>query len=193
MKSVCVFCGSSIGNDPGFQEQAWELGKRLASDSVRLIYGGSKLGIMGEVANAVLKHSGEVTGVLPKFLGAKESAHPGLTELIWVETMHQRKNKMFELSEGFIALPGGIGTLEEVCEILTWQQLGLHRFPIGFLNVGGFYDPLFEQFKKMEEKALLRPEVRNMAIFSSSVSDLLHNMHQHRAPVTFETLQLSQT
>ena len=193
MKSVAVFCGSNLGNDSVFQEQAWELGSQLAAQSIRLIYGGSRFGIMGEVANAVLKNSGEVTGVLPKFLGDKESAHPGLTELIWVETMHQRKTKMFELSEGFIALPGGFGTLEEICEILTWRQLGLHRFPIGFLNIGGFYDPLFQQFEKMEEKALLKPDLRRMAIFSSNADELLLRMQQYRAPQAVELLHLSQT
>jgi uncharacterized protein (TIGR00730 family) len=141
MKSICVFCGSSNGDDPQFIETARNLGKALAESGITLVYGGANVGLMGAVADASLDSGGSVIGALPQFLQGKEIAHTGLTELILCETMHQRKTKMFELSQGFIALPGGFGTLEEVVEILTWQQLGLHKYPVGFLNVNGFFGP----------------------------------------------------
>src|SRR4051812_45956194 len=128
MKSVAVFCGSSQGNDPQFTEAAQSLGRTLAEKNITLIYGGAAVGLMGTIANAVLQHKGKVIGVLPRFfLSGKEVPHHHLTELILCDSMHERKTKMFELSEGFIAMPGGFGTLEEVSEILTWQQLGLHQ------------------------------------------------------------------
>ena len=134
MKSVTVFCGSSMGTDPIYKSQAFLLGKTLAQQNIKLIYGGAKVGLMGAVADGALSENGKVIGVLPHFLGTKEIAHESLTELIRVESMHERKTKMSELSEGVIALPGGFGTLEELFEMLTWGQLGLHQKPIGILN-----------------------------------------------------------
>jgi uncharacterized protein (TIGR00730 family) len=135
MKSVTVFCGSSSGSNSVYATQAMLLGTALAHRKIRLIYGGAKIGLMGIIADAVLKEGGEVVGILPQFLSSKEIAHRGLTQLIMVDSMHERKTKMHELSDGVIALPGGFGTLEELFEMLTWAQLGLHQNPIGLLNV----------------------------------------------------------
>jgi len=181
MKSLCVFCGSSSGNDPAFIKTARLLGQALAENQITLVYGGSNVGLMGAVADATLEHGGQVIGVLPKFLQDKELAHKGLTKLILCDTMHERKTKMFELSEGFIALPGGFGTLEEVVEVLTWQQLGLHQFPIAFLNVNGYYDHLRNLFNHMEAAQLLKTENRNMALFADVVSDALVQMKSYQA------------
>lgn len=182
IKSICVFCGSSLGNDPAFVEAARLLGRLLAENQITLVYGGAKVGLMGVVADSVLENAGTVIGVIPKFLEQKEITHLGLTELIICETMHERKTKMFELSQGFIALPGGFGTLEEVIEILTWQQLGLHKCPIAFLNVNGFYDHLHMLFKEMEAKELLKSENRKMALFRADPLDLIHEMKTYKAP-----------
>lgn len=185
MKSVCVFCGSSSGDDPAFIKTARLLGQTLAENQITLVYGGANVGLMGAVADAVLEHGGKVIGVLPKFLQGKEIAHQGLTELILCETMHERKTKMFELSEGFIALPGGFGTLEEVVEILTWQQLGLHQYPVAFVNVNGYYDHLRSFFNEMERTQLLKTENRNMALFADVVSEALTQMKSYR-PINVE-------
>lgn len=182
MKSLCVFCGSSSGNNPEFLNAARLLGQFLADENIRLIYGGANVGLMGVVADSVLENGGSVTGVIPQFLKGKEIAHTRLSELILCETMHERKTKMFELSQGFIAMPGGFGTLEEVVEVLTWQQLGLHKYPVGFLNIGGFFDYLSMFFDEMERKELLKAENKNMALFRSSVPDLLNTMKSYKAP-----------
>lgn len=182
MKSICVFCGSSFGSDSKFKEEAETLGDRIAKSGRTLVYGGAKVGLMGVVANAVLKGGGKVIGVLPHFLSAKEIAHKGLTELIFCESMHERKTKMFELSEGFIALPGGFGTLEEISEILTWQQLGLHTYPVAFLNTNGYYNDIFNQFRKMQTSGLLKPENRQMALFADDIDSLLAAMESYKAP-----------
>src|SRR5918993_1835297 len=142
MKSVAIFCGSSSGTDPLYKVQATALGITLAHQRIEIIYGGAKVGLMGAVADAALSAGGKVTGVIPRFLRSKEIAHTDLTELIMVESMHERKTKMHELCDGIIALPGGFGTLEELFEILTWAQLGLHKKPIGLLDVQGYFDPL---------------------------------------------------
>ena len=142
MNRISVFCGSSRGNDDIFEKQAFSLGEKLALRKIELIYGGTNIGLMNAVAEGALSKGGRVTGVLPGFIRDKGIAHPGLTELITVDTMHERKSKMHELSDGIIALPGGFGTLEEYFEMLTWGQLGLHRKPAGILNINGFYDPL---------------------------------------------------
>jgi len=151
------------------------------------------VGIMGAVADAVMANKGHVIGVLPKFLQTKEVAHTGLSELILVETMHERKTKMFQLSEGFIALPGGFGTLEEVVEILTWQQLGLHQYPVGFLNVEGYYDHLRLFFQQMEKSHLLRTDHLDMAIFNATVPGLLQDMRSYQPPEVPKWLHKSST
>ena len=147
--SICVFCGSSLGNDTDIVSEAFLLGKKLAEEQISLVYGGAKIGIMGEVAKGVLHYNGKVIGVIPEFLKTKEVVHLGLQELIVTQTMHERKMKMQVLSDGFIALPGGFGTLEELFEVITWSQLGLYQKPIGLLNINGFYDELLILLKNM--------------------------------------------
>jgi uncharacterized protein (TIGR00730 family) len=176
MKSVCVFCGSAEGKNPQFVEQAQILGKLLAKNSIELIYGGSQIGIMGAVANSCLSASGRVTGVIPNFLASKEIAHTGVSKLIRVESMHERKTIMSQLSEGFIALPGGFGTLEELCEILTWRQLGLIHAPIGILNTNGYYDYLHQLFAHMTVNGLLKKVNFDVVIWETDPTRLLDKM-----------------
>ena len=157
MKAIAVFCGSGEGASPVYRACAAELGHLLAERQITLIYGGAKVGLMGAVADAVLERGGRVIGVLPYFLQSREIAHTGLTELILVNSMHERKAKMADLADGFIALPGGPGTLEEFFEALTWGRLELHRKPVGLLNTGGYYDPLLAMFERMEREGFMRP------------------------------------
>ncbi|PWU21429.1 MAG: TIGR00730 family Rossman fold protein [Bdellovibrio sp.] len=182
MKSVSVFCGSNVGNDPVFAQSARALGRTLAEEGITLVYGGARVGLMGEIADSALQSQGRVIGVIPQFLQDKEIAHSGLSELIICSSMHERKLKMFELSQGFIALPGGFGTLDEVFEINTWQHLGLHKFPVGFLNVGGFYDPLLRQIEQMVRSGFLKPELQQTAIMGDNIPDLLSRMKSYKAP-----------
>ncbi len=182
MKSITVFCASSPGFDPVYSEAAFALGQLLATRNITLVYGGAKVGLMGKVADGVLEGKGKVTGVLPHFLGGKEIAHEGLTELIKVESMHERKTKMNELCEGVIALPGGFGTLEELFEMLTWAQLGLHQKPIGLLNVDGFYDSLLQLLQTMTDKGLLKEDNRRMLLVSDDAAGLLTQMAAYVAP-----------
>ncbi|HYF67343.1 MAG TPA: TIGR00730 family Rossman fold protein [Ohtaekwangia sp.] len=153
--NICVFCGSASGNDPIYGRAAENFGKLLALRSHRLIYGGGNVGLMGILADAVLKHGGEVIGVIPGFLEKREVAHRGITSLEVVTSMHDRKKRMADLAEAFVALPGGWGTLEELAEILTWKQLGLIHQPIGLLNVNRFFDPLHLQMKQMVDEGFL--------------------------------------
>lgn len=150
-KKIAVFCGSSIGTEAIFKETAHALGALLSKKGLGLVYGGSSTGLMGVLADGVLENGGEVIGVLPRFLEEKEVAHTKLTKLILVDDMHQRKAKMNELADGFIVLPGGLGTLEELFEILTWSQLGLHKKRIILLNIGGYYDPLLTLLQNLED------------------------------------------
>jgi uncharacterized protein (TIGR00730 family) len=182
MKSVTVFCGSSAGSDEIYVREAALLGKTLAEKKIRLIYGGAKVGLMGSVADAALDAGGVVVGVLPRFLRSKEIAHEGLTELILVESMHERKTTMHQLSEGVIALPGGFGTLEELFEMLTWAQLGLHKNPIGLLNVNGYYDPLNNLVQGMVDRGFLKLTNQKMLLFHDNVSELLRAMTNYVAP-----------
>jgi uncharacterized protein (TIGR00730 family) len=182
MKSVSVFCGSSNGKDPIFSKIAFELGQKLAANDTRIVYGGAKIGLMGQVADGALKSNGEVYGVIPDFLKTKEVAHEALTKIFVVKTMHERKTKMNELSEGIIALPGGFGTMEEFFEILTWGQLGLHTKPMGILNINGFYDPLITQMDVMVENELLKAENRKMVLVGQNINDLLNQMENYQAP-----------
>src|ERR1041384_3548938 len=164
LKRVCVFCGSNTGSGPAYVEAAESLGKLLAERKMGLVYGGGKVGLMGKIADAVLGAGGEVIGVIPQSLMRKEIAHAGLTELRVVDSMHQRKALMAELSDAFIALPGGFGTFEEFCEILTWTQLGLQRKPCGILNVAGYYDHLLKLFDHAVAERFLKPEHRGIVI-----------------------------
>ncbi len=182
MKRIVVFCGSSFGTEKKYERQAHELGALLAQKNIGLVYGGAKIGLMGAVADAVLKHQGTVIGVLPHFLSSKEVAHEQLTELILVESMHERKMKMSALSDGIIALPGGFGTLEELFEMLTWAQLGLHQKPIGLLNTDGYYNELLAFIQTMVDKGLLKAINQRMLLVSNDPADLLQQMETYQAP-----------
>lgn len=184
MKSICVYCASSLGNNPIFAEQAYELGKTLSEHGITLVYGGAKVGLMGIVAEGSLTNGGNVVGIIPEFLAAKEIKHENLNELIVVQTMHERKALMQEKSDGFIALPGGFGTMEELFEILTWGQLSLHKKPIGILNVGGYYDSLIQLIDTMIQSGLLKEEYKNMVLVSDSIDDLLSQMNLYEVPFT---------
>ncbi|MEM7107910.1 MAG: TIGR00730 family Rossman fold protein [Bacteroidota bacterium] len=164
MKNICVFCGSSSGTDPIYSETARLLGRQFVQHNIRLIFGAGKVGLMGVIADTVLDCGGEAVGVIPDFLWEKEVGHTELTELHVVESMHLRKQKMAELADGFIAMPGGFGTLEEVAEILTWVQLALIRKPVGILNVNGFYNPLLKQLDQMVNHGFLKVQNRQLII-----------------------------
>ncbi|SMC57061.1 LOG family protein [Moheibacter sediminis] len=182
MKSICVFCASSLGNDPIYSETAFELGKFLAENQIALIYGGAQVGLMGKVAAGTLSQNGKAIGIIPEFLKTKEIAHASLTELITVKTMHERKALMHDKSDAFIALPGGFGTMEELFEILTWAQLSLHQKPIGILNVNGFYDPLIQLVETMISSGLLKQEYKGMLLISDSIEDLISQMNLYEVP-----------
>jgi uncharacterized protein (TIGR00730 family) len=182
MKKISVFCGSSFGTDSIYETKAIELGKALAKRGIQLVYGGANVGLMGAVADGALSEGGKVIGVLPHFLQTKEIAHEGLTELILVESMHERKTKMNEISDGIIALPGGFGTMEELFEMLTWAQLGLHKKPVAILNVDGFYDFLNSFIDVMVGKGFLKSANKEMLLVSDNIDDLLNQMNEYKAP-----------
>jgi uncharacterized protein (TIGR00730 family) len=182
MKRITVFCGSSKGNEGKYILEATRLGQILAKQNIELVYGGASVGLMGAVADGVLSQGGRVIGVLPRFLKAKEIAHEGLTELILVESMHERKTKMNELCDGVIALPGGFGTLEEFFEMLTWAQLGLHKKPIAILNIEGFYDSLTTLVQTMVDKGFLKEANQQMLLISNNIEDLLVKMRNYVPP-----------
>jgi len=182
MKAIAVFCGSSTGNNGNYKKQAILLGQMMAKKNIDLVYGGAKVGLMGAIAEGALNDGGKVIGVLPTFLKSKEIAHSELTELILVESMHERKTRMHEMSDGVIALPGGFGTMEELFEMLTWSQLGLHEKPIGILNIDGFYDPLISLLKNMVVKGLLKQKNREMLLIDDNIDSLLSQMENYVAP-----------
>lgn len=177
LKSICVYCGSSEGSDNDIISQAKVLGKTLAKRDITVVYGAAKIGVMGTVAQAALGQGGNVIGVIPKFLMIKEVVHTGLTELIVNDTMHERKMKLQALSDGFITLPGGFGTMEELFEVLTWSQLALHQKPVGLLNVNGFYDDLLNALKNMVDKGFLKQENFEILLVDTTVDGLLAQMH----------------
>lgn len=179
MTSIVVFCGSSEGNDPEILNAASRLGELFAERNITLVYGGAKIGVMGTVAESALQAGGEVIGVIPDFLQTKEVFHSGLTELIITQNMHERKLKMHELTDGIITLPGGFGTLEELFEMITWAQLGLHQYPIGLLNTNGFYDDLLNMLKKMVTRGFLKQENYDMLLVENTVSGLLRKMENY--------------
>jgi len=170
---VCVFCGSSPGADPAFAAAARALGGLLAARGLELLYGAGNVGLMGILADAALAAGGRVTGVIPRFLVDKELAHLGLTRLEIVDSMHERKARLAELADAFVALPGGMGTLEEVCEVTTWAQLALHAKPIGLLDVSGYYQPLLAFLDRAVAERLLRPEHRGLLVVESDPARLL--------------------
>lgn len=189
MKSICVFCGSRLGSKPIYRETAKSVGQLIAQQQLRLVYGGGNIGLMGVVADAVLEYGGEVVGVIPGHLQEKEVGHAGLTELHVVSTMHERKALMANLSDAFVALPGGFGTFEEFCEILTWAQLDLHRKPCGLLNVDGFYDPLLTLFDRAVDDGFLRPEYRSMVLTATDADELLMRMRAYKIDPHFPPLR----
>jgi len=182
LRSIAVYCGSSMGADPLYGQQAWLLGQSLALRRITLVYGGAKVGLMRQVADGAISQGGEVTGVLPRFLMTKDLAHEQLTTCILVDTMHERKYRMSQLCDGFIALPGSYGTLDELFEMLTWSQLGLHKKPIALLNTKGFYTPLLEQTQRMTDDGFLKENYRRILIVSEEIPDLLEQMYRFVAP-----------
>ena len=193
MNAVCVFCGSSPGNDPAYAGAARRLGHTLAERNTPLVYGGGRVGLMGVIADAALEAGGEVIGVMPRALVEREIGHTGLTILHVVRSMHERKAMMSELSDGFIALPGGNGTLEEFFEVLTWAQLGEHRKPCGILNVAGYYDPLMTVFDQMVDRAFLREEHRKLVLVEENPASLLERFASYEPPKTVKWIGDSQT
>lgn len=182
MQSICVYCGSAPGRREAYADGARALGRALARRGLRLVYGGASVGLMGMVADAVLEAGGEVVGVIPETLMRKELAHPGLTELVVTRSMHERKTVMAERADGFVALPGGIGTFEELFEIWTWAQLGFHRKPCGVLNVAGYYDQLLAFLDHAREEGLLAPSVRDVLQVADDADTLLERFASWQPP-----------
>ena len=180
MKRICVFCGSSPGSRPEYRAATEELGTELARRSIGLVYGGGNVGLMGLLADAVLRAGGEAVGVIPENLMAREVGHSGLTQLHVVRSMHERKALMADMSDAFVALPGGFGTLEEFCEVVTWTQLGLHAKPCGILNVLGYYSPLLAMLDHAVEERFLKPENRALVLARESAADLLRALEEWR-------------
>ncbi len=178
--SLAVYCGANRGFYPEYTDASIETGQFFANNNIHLVYGGGSIGLMGKLADACLEANGKVTGICPQFLIEKEVGHNSVSELIVVQNMHERKDKMAQLSEGFIALPGGLGTLEELYEMLTWKQLMLHNKPIGLLNVRGFWDPMLQQLDRMVEEGFLHPQNRSLMVVSDSISDLISKMLEKR-------------
>jgi uncharacterized protein (TIGR00730 family) len=193
VRGVCVFCGSSSGTERAYAEAAGALGRTLAGSGITLVYGGGRVGLMGVVADAALGAGGEVVGVIPKALLEREIAHEGLTDLRVVGSMHERKALMSELSGGFIALPGGTGTLEEFFEALTWAQLGEHRKPCGILDAGGYYGPLLAVFDQMVAEGFLSEEHRSMILVETEPVRLLEAFARYRPPAIVKWMDRSET
>ena len=193
MKSICVYCGSNAGSKPVYTERAIALGDRIARDGMRLVYGGGNVGLMGILADTARAAGGEVIGVIPRGLVAKEVAHTELADLRVVESMHERKALMADLSDGFIAMPGGYGTFEEFCEILTWTQLGLQRKPCGILNVEGYYDHLLQMFDHAVAEQFVKPVHREMFIADAKPDALLERLLAYQAPVVDKWLGRAET
>lgn len=171
--SVCVYCGSSAGADPAFAQAAEALGRNFSENDVGLVYGGGGIGLMGICARTVMAEGGHVTGIIPAFLQTDEIAYEGVSDLQVVATMHERKQRMFEHSDAFLALPGGIGTLEETIEMLTWAQLGRHNHPILLLNINGFWDPLISLFDHMIDQGFVQSSIRGQYAVVERVADVL--------------------
>ncbi len=182
MKRLCVFCGSAVGRQPAYANAARELAALLVDRGIGVVYGGGSVGLMGAVADAVLAKGGEVIGVLPRGLARKELAHSGLSELHLVDSMHERKALMASLSDGFVALPGGLGTLEEVFEVLTWAQLGIHRKPVGLLDVAGYWTGLVTLLRHAVAEGFVRPEYADLLLVESAPAPLLDRLLAWQPP-----------
>ncbi|WP_410769931.1 TIGR00730 family Rossman fold protein [Fontibacillus sp. BL9] len=191
MERIAVFCGSSAGASDVYRQGAVALGKELAARGLTLVYGGSSIGLMGSVADSVLEHGGQAIGVLPVFLENREIAHKNLSQLVIVDSMHERKAKMAELADGFVVLPGGTGTMDEFFEIFTWAQLGLHSKPCGLLNINHYYDPLIAMFNHMADEQFLQEKYRSMALADTTPKGLLDQFLTYEAPAvkTFMTTE----
>jgi uncharacterized protein (TIGR00730 family) len=187
VKRVCVFCGSSAGLRPAYAEAAKSLARVLADRNIGLVYGGSRIGLMGILADEALAGGAEVIGVIPRALVAKEIAHSGLTDLRVVDSMHERKALMADLSDGFIAMPGGFGTFDEFCEILTWTQLRLQHGPCGLLNVEGYYDLLLQMFDHATREQFIKPDHRRMLIAETTATALVDRLLETSFPVPLAT------
>ena len=183
MKSIAIFCGSALGSEQIFSETAQTVGKTLAEKGKTLVYGGGRSGLMGIVADSALAAGGQVIGVIPNALVDRELAHTGLTELHVVQNMHERKTKMAELSDGFIAMPGGAGTLEEIFEQWTWAQLGIHQKPCAFLNVNGFYDDLIRFIQLTTDKGFTHSRFTDKLMSSTSIDELILQFEQYQPPL----------
>ncbi|SFF18594.1 hypothetical protein SAMN05216378_5351 [Paenibacillus catalpae] len=182
MSKICVFAGSNVGNSPEYEQTATRLGELMAAKGIELVYGGSKIGLMGRVADAVLANGGRVTGVMPRGLFLGEMMHTGLTEFHEVGNMHERKALMSELSDGYIALPGGLGTFEELFEVASWAQLGIHKKPVGILNVKGFYQPIADMLTQAVSAGFMRDTNLGLMLFEENPSALLDKMAAYSPP-----------
>lgn len=183
MKSICVFCGSNFGDKKAYSDIAIALGKYFATQDITLVYGGGNVGLMGDIANSVLSHGGKVIGVMPDDLVKKEIAHKGLTELHIVQSMHERKALMAKLADGFIALPGGFGTFEELLEMMTWTQLGLHKKPCAILNVEHFYDFLLQFISHAVDEKFIKKENAEILICEQNIEKLIHAMRDWKPSI----------
>ena len=192
-KSLAVYCGSSGGNDPQYMRLAHHAGAELARRGIRVVYGGGGVGMMGAVANGALSEGGEVIGIIPHFLDTLELKHAGVRDMRVVQSMHERKLQMVELSDGFIALPGGFGTLDELFEVLTWSQLNLHQHPAGVLNQGGYYDGMLSCLDGMVERGFLRQEDRSRLVEGPDVATLLARMEAWTPPPSLKFLLATPT
>ncbi len=193
LNAVCVFCGSSRGVRSAYQAAARDLGALLADRGITLVYGGGNIGLMGVVADAALEAGGKVVGVIPEALAQKELAHQGVTQLHVVVSMHERKAKMAELADAFVALPGGYGTFEEFCEVVTWGQLGIHSKPLGILNVEGYYDALLRQFDHGVTEHFIRQQHRSLVTSSTEVRELLDRLASYTSPVADKWITEAET
>ncbi|WP_299457297.1 TIGR00730 family Rossman fold protein [uncultured Microscilla sp.] len=193
MNSICVFCGSRSGANPIYREKATHVGHILAKKGLKLVYGAGKVGLMGAVADAMLAKGGEVIGVIPQFLVDKEVAHDGINELIIVESMHERKQKMTKMADAFLILPGGIGTMEEFFEVYTWGQLGLHQKPIGILNVGSYYDLMIQFLNHTVGQGFMSQSTKDIVFTDTNPEALLRKMRSYKAPDIDKLLNIERT
>ncbi|EPJ0728342.1 MULTISPECIES: TIGR00730 family Rossman fold protein [Morganella] len=182
IKRITVYCGSAAGASEIYRLEAVKFARILVEQGITLVYGGASVGIMGTVADTVLREGGKAIGVIPALLEGREIAHKNLTELHRVSTMHERKSKMIELADGFVALPGGFGTLEEFAEVFTWSQIGLHQKPVGLMNINNYYDPLLSLISKMADEQFMQEKYRHMAIVETDGNALIRRFRDYEAP-----------
>lgn len=182
IKRIAVYCGSAAGASEIYRLEAVKFARILVEQGITLVYGGASVGIMGTVADTVLREGGKAIGVIPALLEGREIAHKNLTELHRVSTMHERKSKMIELADGFVALPGGFGTLEEFAEVFTWSQIGLHQKPVGLMNINNYYDPLLLLISKMTDEQFMQEKYRHMAVVETDGNALIRRFRDYEAP-----------